>query len=407
MGECKILDPLVSDYLPGLNELEDDQSSSDEEEEMEEHVRLKLNKKDKQIEKYKAKIKKLKEELSETKRTLKFTQRQHCKAARERLVYRELTENYKDNIKELHEEINGKNEKLMNLSEQNITLKNALIETKRFLRLCKNQLIEARNLHTKILQHKKVQNDEEEMESCSLCGQSTNSTQSNSQWTINDFYTLKNGNTYNQSKSPMTVSSVTPRSDGLNESSMSSFASQGNCYGNLRINYDPNRSRENSVSNYYHYDNYSQYTNSTNDEQNYEIQQNDMDITDNNDNDDYNMNGVRNYDESGLSCSSTQTFVSDNHNDSKKIKRKKAKIKDSLKKSKKRRSKECGNRDTVKVSQSSAASIISGPGNIEKRRLIARDTTRNQNQERNGKDKKKYIVKKKRKSKRKSGSHSV
>lgn len=150
--ECKMIDDLISES----DRESDDESehlsiiSGDEQSEDEEERASKVEKRDMEIESYKSKIKKLRAELSATKRELKTTQMQHCKAARERHVYRQLQSGHEQTMKDFNEILNQKNHKLVALSDQNISLKAALVAMKRELTRFKYQFEDARSIFQKM-----------------------------------------------------------------------------------------------------------------------------------------------------------------------------------------------------------------------------------------------------------------
>eukprot|EP01084_Bolivina_argentea_P297977 513427_1 len=149
-NECKTLDSIISEYLPGINDYDsgNNESKNNEQNAMElsdnEQVKpkKKISKKDALILKYRQKIKELKKELSDTKDILKITKYKHCQAIRERYIYKELHNEHKDEMDGLHELINKKNIELQHLKQDNIQLQNALIGCKDFINKLRKRFVE-------------------------------------------------------------------------------------------------------------------------------------------------------------------------------------------------------------------------------------------------------------------------
>eukprot|EP01084_Bolivina_argentea_P085814 155109_1 len=134
----KFLDPIIqqdniNDNKQDIQEIDMEQNDNDNDSNNEQEAKPKLSRHEQQIIKYRNKIKNLKTELSETKKQLKKTQMQHCNAARERHVYRELHREHEEIVNKLNNKIVEQFQQLNKLKENNIQIKSCLIDAKRML----------------------------------------------------------------------------------------------------------------------------------------------------------------------------------------------------------------------------------------------------------------------------------
>eukprot|EP01083_Nonionella_stella_P043104 116333_1 len=155
--KCNALDAAVTDYLPGILQTDDDDSDSTQEDEDmsqngsdDEGEAPRMSARELQIMKYRETIKKLKNELHQNKKALTYTRYKHCKAERERHVYRELVKHHKSEMNTLNKEIQRKNNELMRLNAQVDALKDALRKAKMYLRSTQLQFTESKKFMEKL-----------------------------------------------------------------------------------------------------------------------------------------------------------------------------------------------------------------------------------------------------------------